>query len=416
MIIDALKDTKTSISVSYYDTASDKITSGSLSFLGNDPLVWSIENQHITTANMVIDFAYPLVFNDMQYSFALNTAIKCYHSRDGYTWEEFKYFNYTISTQFPDGDPDTAIINRYAGSVLKVEFINQSNVKRSYYSIVDPTSQIVTAIPASDYQTLKKYLDVWFMKTNLVSTGKISPAYVFTVTDPITGLATSVYHNLLISHIKIVLGKFHIMDTPQKLNSLKILASVDINIDDGDNTYPSTFIGKLFQQKYFEEYQFEPSMVATFFDMLESTSPQYAADNNKRVDDVSIAVELVNNAISLSLNVADAPVPLILNPVTGKMVLPDLCSLGMYFNPIFAVTITPAKGMPTKYVYASTQVRSDPLYSTLSANTWDEINTHLNVLLSSQLNIVIEFSLITTQYKLSNTVAYTYTTNGWTTT
>lgn len=400
MIIDVLQSQRSVIKVSHYDNPTcDKIKTGSLSVLEGEPLQWTITDPSVTNATITIDFIDTVRFEDLLFDFSIPADIQIFYSHDGKSWNEFNYFTYSIASydlSFFDGNEnERRVMVAYSGKTIKVDYVSMrattvtdsngniitvpAHIHRNY-TIYDPLTERASAISSDDYQILLKYLE----KSFTVDSNTRSQ-YVFRVVDAPSETNRSIFRDLDIRHIQLRLSNFDTTGawrnpvdptpTPLTMNRLQILASVDINIDD---TYLTTFSGALYQQRFFEEYPFIPSIANSFFEMLESSDK-----------------EIVKTPTSITVDFK-------IDEANSKLLF-DITSLtlGEFFDPVFVWTIGPA-GNQQRYVYKQIPVDG----------VWAEVDRYLAMItdasgvISKVTDLSIDFAIITLQFHYNRTIKY----------
>ena len=252
-IFDVVACQKNIISVSAYDVASLKIGSKSFSFV-SEPLQWVLTNPTTSnTASIDVDFVDCILFEDLHFNFTSNTSplYNCFYSLNGIDYEEFPFISYSIAGTIPSND--NIILSKYENSLVSMKTISGNRI----YTIFDPILKTFIPFDSGEYTTFKSYLDAALSGNSAY----VSVRYVFRYQD-ITNNSVSVYNNLKIKNLKLVLT--HIT-FPITMNQFSVYAKIPFELKSNIIKF---YNDNFFKPRYFEEYDFLPSITETFLDML----------------------------------------------------------------------------------------------------------------------------------------------------
>jgi hypothetical protein len=393
MIFDAVQSQRSVIKVSSYDTNNtcDKIVKGSLSVLEGESLRWTISDPTVTSATITVDFLDPIYFDNLLFGFSIPVKVKCMYSYDGYSWNEFNYFQYVVASydmvdaqghvNFAN-EIERSVIASYAGKTFKVDYVPTQSGVHKHYTMYTPLNGKATPVSTDDYQILSSYLDQSF-----TSAGNIQSQYVFRVVDLPSSTDECIFENLVPYHIQLRLSDFNTTVAPLALTQFQILTSTTINIDE---TYLSAYAGSMYTQKFFEEYPFEPSIITSFLQMMESSD---------------LEIQKNPQDITLDFHIDEA------NATVNLVITPEL-QLGEYFSPVYIWTAGPPTASQ-KFVYTS--IPSDGVWA--DVNAYIAKITDISGVISKVTDLSLDFMIYTTQFVVNRTIVYDlkkpHTGTGW---
>lgn len=256
-IIDVVWNQKNKITVSHYTEASQKIKDNmSIDInkhftLFNEPLIWTIDSP--SNEYLQIDFNENISFEDIQYDFTAEILpnIRCLYSYDGNNWNDFSYISYTVPTSITGTTYD--ILHSCEGKIIKI------CGDKSYF-IYDPITKKIDIIE-NGYSTIKLYLDNFYNNTY----PSVDVTNVYRYKDKLNQ-NLSIYDNLRFRYMKLVLTG----TSSFVMNELLIYAKVSVNLESISDI--NIFNDNFFKPKYFEDYDFIPSITKSFFEMLSYTN------------------------------------------------------------------------------------------------------------------------------------------------
>jgi hypothetical protein len=146
----------------------------------------------------------------------------------------------------------------------------------------------------------------------------------------------------------------------------------------------------MYTQKFFEEYPFEPSIITSFLQMMESSD---------------LEIQKNPQDITLDFHIDEA------NATVNLVITPEL-QLGEYFSPVYIWTAGPPTASQ-KFVYTS--IPSDGVWA--DVNAYIAKITDISGVISKVTDLSLDFMIYTTQFVVNRTIVYDlekpHTGTGW---
>jgi hypothetical protein len=281
MIIDATSTIKNILYTSNnFDICPTKVRVAEYSFTTED-MIFQISKDTVKECYITIDFTRNVNFKSLDCKFTSDTVpyVKCYYSFDNNIFDEFPYITYELIGIVPN-EQDYLILKKYVGSILHVKKLNKGH---RHYSLFNTSTGKLEVIPMKDNDSLVNHLDDAIINTE----SPINIKYIWTYQN--ASHETVYLYNKEIRFFKAVFTKFNASSiVPFKIYSFSVYA--DQTIDSVKLNDISMLNNNFFKQKYFETYDFVPTLAKSFFEMLSYSDKEI----DKVVPDISVDFALDN--------------------------------------------------------------------------------------------------------------------------
>lgn len=261
MIIDVLLHKKNRITVTEFDSGSSVLNNTSYGiFPVGEAFRWEISNPESVNNLIIVEFTESINLRDIVFDITANnlpiTTIT--YSVDNKIFREYEFFYYNVNLNSVIENSEKEILVLYEGNSVEKKFIDENNY---VYIVYEKNTMIPIRVPVGYYNVLKNYLDDI---NGLDINGELilKKNYVFSYYSKNTQKVEYFRNVFFVKSIKISQDGY---TAPFKMNTFSIYSEENLTINNTDMKYLS---GVLFQPKYFQQYEFIPSMMNTYFDML----------------------------------------------------------------------------------------------------------------------------------------------------
>lgn len=291
MLIDAVMDCKNKITVNPFKYKSNKMNNGEFCFF-DDELKWVISSQELdpnrgignmviggspvfligaqpltNTCQITVEFPYPILFKNLNFDYTTNSSpfITKEFTLDRNLWEEFYFFTYTITNLSTTNltNKGRELVKYLENKIVKVLKIPLDNEVKNYYIFTDQLTKDIEQLTPEEYQIISDFLDgIIISKSDAI----INLKYIYYYEDANQNIVY-LYENFYILGVRVSLTNLVLSPLyPFTLKTFSITTDINLELE---KHHLNIFYKNLFIPKYFEEYDFIPSITKTYFDMLE---------------------------------------------------------------------------------------------------------------------------------------------------